>query len=271
MGSGKQSSSTSSNQTTTYTPTPEETALNKLQLEQAQAFDPTQRLLNQNAGNLINQLLTGSSDLPGWMKDMGSGISQDQMDSTVDYSLRDMNSQLAKSGAGTYLESGASQSIGARTAADLRNANQQFNLGNKFNLLNLATGNAAQIQQPMTATSTALGQRLAGLATVNTQGTSTTSSKSGNPFLSSFGSSLGSGAGSFFFGCWVASEIYGGWYEPRTVASRIYINLKAPKWFKRFYLKHGESIARFIHNKPILKGILKPLFDRFAKIGGYHG
>lgn len=190
---------TSTNTTSQATPTAEETALNKLQLGQAQANDPTQRQLNQNAGSLINQLLTGDNKLPGFLGNLGEGISQDQMNSTIDYSLRDMNAQLAKSGAGTFMESGASQAVGARTAADLRNANQQYNQQNKFNLLNLATGNAAQIQQPMLNTANMLGQRLAGLRT-NT-GTSAVTS---NPFLNSFysaaGNSLGGGNIKFNFG-----------------------------------------------------------------------
>ena len=38
----------------------------------------------------------------------------------------------------------------------------------------------------------------------------------------------------------------------------------AMKIFKKFYLKQGEDIALFIHDKPILKIILKPLFEYFA-------
>lgn len=67
--------------------------------------------------------------------------------------------------------------------------------------------------------------------------------------------------------CWVASEIFGGWYEPKTILARNWVTLKSPKWFKDFYIKNGKSIANFIHNKPILKNILKPLFELFAKWG----
>lgn len=67
--------------------------------------------------------------------------------------------------------------------------------------------------------------------------------------------------------CWVASEIFGGWYEPKTIIVRKWIINKAPKWFKEFYIKNGEYIALFISNKPILKLILKPLFELFAKWG----
>lgn len=68
-------------------------------------------------------------------------------------------------------------------------------------------------------------------------------------------------------GCWVASEIFGGWNEPKTEAARYFVNNIAPRWFKEFYLKHGEAIAKFIHDKPILKMALRPLFEVFAFIG----
>lgn len=68
-------------------------------------------------------------------------------------------------------------------------------------------------------------------------------------------------------GCWVAAEIFNGWHEPKTEAARYFINNMAPEIFRKFYLKHGERIAKFIHNKPILKMALRPLFEIFAFIG----
>jgi hypothetical protein len=68
-------------------------------------------------------------------------------------------------------------------------------------------------------------------------------------------------------GCWVAKEIFGSWEHPKTIQARYYINNLAPKWFKNFYLKYGEGIAKFIHNKPILKIALRPLFEYFAYRG----
>lgn len=67
--------------------------------------------------------------------------------------------------------------------------------------------------------------------------------------------------------CWVAAELFGGWYEPRTVMARRYVMNQAPEWFRNFYINNGEAIAKFISNKPILKIILKPLFELFAKWG----
>jgi hypothetical protein len=66
--------------------------------------------------------------------------------------------------------------------------------------------------------------------------------------------------------CWVAAEIFGGWYAPKTVSARYYVVNMAPSWFRTFYEKHGQMIARFIHNKPIFKSLLRPLFEHFASL-----
>ena len=73
-------------------------------------------------------------------------------------------------------------------------------------------------------------------------------------------------AAMFFGGCWVAAELFG-WEDSRTHESRYFINELAQKWFKNLYLKHGEKFAEFIHDKPILKGMLRPVFEMFAFLG----
>ncbi len=67
--------------------------------------------------------------------------------------------------------------------------------------------------------------------------------------------------------CFVAAELFGGWNAPKTVMARRYITLKAPAWFRDFYIFHGPAIARFIKDKPLLKAMLMPLFELFAKWG----
>ena len=83
------------------------------------------------------------------------------------------------------------------------------------------------------------------------------------------------GAATSFF-CWVAKEVFGSWEHPKTHLARYFIGNIGPKWFKDFYIKHGEGIAEYIKDKPILKNIIKPLFEVFAYIakvkllGGSH-
>lgn len=168
--------------------TPEEIALNRLQLEQAQAFDPQQRMMNENAGTLVNRLLTGQS-LPGYLNTLPGGISPDVTQTIVDQSLRDLYPQFQSSG---ILDSGVAASIAGRTAGDIRASAEQFNIQNLQQLLNLAVGGQAQVQQPMLNTTSQLGNRLAGLR--STSGTSTVSAM--NPFMKSFQTSFGQGLGS---------------------------------------------------------------------------
>lgn len=168
--------------------TPEERQLNQLQLEQARAFDPQQRQMNQNAGNLVNQLLTGQS-LPGYLNTLPGGISPDVTQHIVDQSLRDLYPQFQSSG---ILDSGVAASIAGRTAGDIRASAEQFNIQNLQQLLNLAVGGQAQVQQPMLQTTSQLGGRLAGLRS------STSTVTAMNPFLKSFQQSAGQGLGNAF-------------------------------------------------------------------------
>jgi len=75
------------------------------------------------------------------------------------------------------------------------------------------------------------------------------------------------GVAAAFLMCWVASELFGGWFEPKTVGARTFIAELAPKWFRDLYIKHGKRFAQFIKNKPWLKNLIRPLFERFSEIG----
>lgn len=78
------------------------------------------------------------------------------------------------------------------------------------------------------------------------------------------GQGVGGAAMGFF--CWVAKEIFGSWGHPKVNLSRYFIGKIGPKWFLRFYIKNGQAIAMFIHHKPILKMLIRPLFEVFALI-----
>lgn len=82
--------------------------------------------------------------------------------------------------------------------------------------------------------------------------------------LGKAGTAAAAGAGA---GCWVAAEVFGGWDDERTHNARNFINNIGPVWFKEFYLKHGEHVALYIHNKPLLKMTLRPLFELFSLLG----
>jgi len=125
--------------------------------------------------------------------------------------------------------------------------------------MNLALSGQAQVQQPVQANVNQLGNQLAGLRTSNTVGTGTGMQR--NPYQGTNLGIFGTWGGNW---CWVAAEIFDGWNDERTNAVRYYIGNLAPVWFRKFYIKYGERIAKFIHDKPILKNVLKPLFQYFV-------
>lgn len=187
--------------TTTPTPTEEEKELNRLQLEQMRAIQPYAIPLQQQAYGLGSLLLQGQG-LPGYLAGLPAGATAEQIplsagvmgeditNEIVRRSLRDIFPQFQAMG--LPIESGVAQSIAGRTAGDIRTqvaqsdlerqlaireanlnvgqATQYQNLNNLLNLLNLAVGGQAQIQQPVIATGGTLGQRLAGLRTIQTTG-----------------------------------------------------------------------------------------------------
>jgi len=70
-----------------------------------------------------------------------------------------------------------------------------------------------------------------------------------------------------FAGCWVAAEVFGSWEDVRTHQARHFINELSPKWFRNLYLKHGERFAEFIHDRAILKSLIRPIFQLLAFMG----
>ncbi len=175
---------------TTPEETPTERQLRKLEIRRIKAVQPGLIKAQREGLSLINKLLTGSTELPGFFGDVGRGISEDITSEIVRQSLEDITPMFQKSG---ILDSGVAASIASRTAGDIRRAVAEYNLGNKLNLLNLALSGQAQVQAPLLQQSAQLGQRLATLRPV------TTTTTGMNPFMRSFQTSLGQSLGRFSF------------------------------------------------------------------------
>ena len=267
----------SSNQTQTATMNPKEEELLALRIEREKAAQGDM-IGAQTAGlKLVQQLLQGTEPLPGFFQQMSAGISPTVTQDIVNQSMADIAPQFSQYG---LLDSGTHASVAGRISGDIRRASEEFNIGNKFNLLNLALSGQAQVQQPLMAQSQMLGSQLAGLRSVNSQGSGSYSGMSSvlgmNPFMKSFQQSAGQSLGSNFSGpqwlsaargCWVASEIFGGWDEPETVGARVYMSYLAPSWLREFYLNHGQRIAAWIHPRPWAKELLRPFFLLMARAG----
>jgi len=63
-----------------------------------------------------------------------------------------------------------------------------------------------------------------------------------------------------FFMCWVAREVYGD-SNPAWLRFYDWKELKAPKWFKWLYNKHGKQFAAWIKNKPYIKNLIRKWMD----------
>ena len=73
---------------------------------------------------------------------------------------------------------------------------------------------------------------------------------------SALGNLVGTLGAAWITKCWVAREVYGV-DDFRWIVFRNWMNNKAPKWLDNLYVKHGESLAKFISNKPTLKKGIK--------------
>jgi len=67
-------------------------------------------------------------------------------------------------------------------------------------------------------------------------------------------------------GCWVAAELYGGWFSPETCAIRNWIwSTWWMKPFAWFYMKFGQQWAEAIKRNASLRSATKQLFDFFLE------
>ena len=195
----------------------------------------------------------GGSTLPGYLSTLPGGISQDQTNQMSSRAIKDIQPFMGQAG---LLDSGVNAQISARTSQDTQNTNAQFNINNLMQLLNLGTGGQAQVVQNGQSNQSTFSQSLAGLRSSTTQGSYSNQNKTNQFGWSAFGGM-----------CWVAKELFGSWEDDRVHAVRYFFINIAPKWMLEAYRKHGQKVAEFISNKPILKAMLRPLFEVFAFLG----
>jgi len=270
MSDTKDTTDTTSSQQRTVAPTAEETELNRLRLEREKVLDPAITRTAQQGFDLSSILLTGGEGggLPGFLQGLPGGIDEGVTQDIVDRSLGDVRAGLQGGG---LLDSGVRSELEARTSADIRTQSATFNLQNLQQLLNLAVGGQAQPLTSSLGFGSQLSQSLAGLRGITQTGTSNTTSINSPSFFSQGGLGgqlIGAGGQAISGFCWVASEIFGGWYELKTRKARTFMVFKAPTWLRNFYVKYGKATANFIKDKPVLKALLRPLFEVFAWIGG---
>lgn len=139
-------------------PSAEERALLQLQVNQETALAPSKLQAAKSGMGIINQLLAGQTNLPGFMGSMAEGISPSAVNDLTQQSLNSLYPQFQQGG---LMDSGVAMAIAGRTAGDIQRQVYEYNLQNKYNLLNLAlTGQAGQLQSSQNSS---LMNSLAGL------------------------------------------------------------------------------------------------------------
>ncbi len=68
--------------------------------------------------------------------------------------------------------------------------------------------------------------------------------------------------------CWVARAVYGE-DNPRWLLFRGWLLQDAPGWFRRLYVRHGESFARRIEHRSLVKRAIRRFMD--ARLAAKYG
>lgn len=133
--------------------------------------------------------------------------------------------------------------------------------GRRTVLPNFGQNNYVGIQTPGVQNANALGQSF-----INN--TFATDQNRQNAYVAkNAGAGIGSGTGKIVgsivagaAACWVAREVYGT-QDPKWMIFREWMLHEAPSWFRKLYLTFGERFARFIHDKPQWKNVIRTFMD----------
>jgi len=168
--------------------------------ERDEFLDPQIRDVQSQGLQLVESLLSGGlqggapgleSGLPGFLAGLPGGISPEVTQQIAEEGIRTARPSLQ---AGGLLDSGVEASVLGRIAGDTGRQSAQFNLQNLSQLLQLAVGGQAQVQQPILGFGQQLSNSLAGARGLRSTGTQSNPSF-GQTFGQSFANSLGSGFG----------------------------------------------------------------------------
>lgn len=67
--------------------------------------------------------------------------------------------------------------------------------------------------------------------------------------------------------CWIAAEIYGGWYEPRTVLIRKWLMENfTGHWLLNLYIRFGERVAGMVREHRPVRWFFTRIFNRFLQL-----
>lgn len=215
--------------------------------------------------NYVKQLLAGGGYLPGVKQALTS-----QAISSVPNSYDQIARNLQTAAMARGLAGGGSLPGGGGYLAGYGNLLSQEEQ-TKANLLNnITAGGQQNINAAEGGVLNAAG--ITSNAGTSALGSATTAANQANQSSGLLGTIIGGGLGvlgSYLGkpGCWVAAELYGGWFAPETQAIR---NLLRNTWWLRpfhlLYLRIGPDWAIEIRKNPRLRKITKKLFALFLRM-----
>lgn len=165
-----------------------------------------------------------------------------------------LNNQVSQASGGSKLTGVAGANVETKAALDnaeaqtqatsqeqITEANANLQQQNYWNAVNALNGVAAQ-ESPLgyAGASNSAGNTVSGLSQAYTASDQSQLLGALGGIAGGAGSAL---TGSKFMSCWVFASFWG-WSDVRTHIMRRWLFKKSPKWFRTFYLTHGEQISK---------------------------
>ena len=178
----------------------------------------------------------------------------------------------AKGGGNTFLPSSTTANIlagnanaAAATRAQGENQITQQNYAQGYQNWNTAAnvlGSTAGILNPTS---------YSGAANTGGSAASTSAAAVAASNFAPWGAALGAlgavGAGAVTkIPCWIAAEIYGGWYDPRTVLIRHWLTENfTGHWLLNLYIRFGERVAAMVRKNRPVRWFFTRIFNQFLR------
>ena len=226
-----------------------------------------------SGGKTTASVLSGNNDVRGWssnlqslafdavtgvtgsiqsLNDLGIGftgtsgqlsvIDSTKLSNALTNNPQDVQSFFLTGSTGfvSRLYSGLSQDISANTSAQAALTQENADLGTRITTMQ------ARVATDQTNLSNAFIKMLDAQSLAQSDSTTLT-----NAFLNPNNNNNS---------CWVARAVYGA-SNPRWIVFRFWLLSKAPDWFRRLYLRHGEDFASWLDDKPRLRHLIRCWMD----------
>ena len=174
------------------------------------------------------------------------------------------NTLLPSSVDSTLLAQNANQAAAQKAAGDLNITNENYAQG--YQNWNTAAGILGQTAGLLNPTA------YSGAATTAGGAASTSAYQvaeaANSPWNAAFGALGAVGAGAATkIPCWIAAEIYGGWYDPRTILIRRWLTANYEGyWLLNLYRRFGKQVAGMVRKHRAVRWFFTRVFNHFLTL-----